>query len=59
MPERGRTVNFCIPDWTFAHLLGNAGAAPAAQSGDDAGEKVTCWPAPENSTNLNKRQLGS
>jgi cytochrome c peroxidase len=24
----------------------------------DPGEKVTCWPAPEDSTNLNKRQLG-
>jgi len=26
---------------------------------DDPGEKVTCWPAPEDSTNLNKRQLGN
>jgi len=26
---------------------------------DDAGEKVTCWPAPEDSTNVNKRQLGN
>ena len=25
----------------------------------DPGEKVTCWPAPEDSTNLNKRQLGN
>jgi cytochrome c peroxidase len=25
----------------------------------DSGEKVTCWPAPEDSTNLNKRQLGN
>jgi cytochrome c peroxidase len=24
----------------------------------DSSEKVTCWPAPEDSTNLNKRQLG-
>ncbi len=24
----------------------------------DPGEKVTCWPAPEDSTNVNKRQLG-
>jgi cytochrome c peroxidase len=26
---------------------------------DDHGEKVTCWPAPEDSTNINKRQLGN
>jgi cytochrome c peroxidase len=26
---------------------------------DDPGEKVTCWPAPEDPTNLNKRQLGN
>jgi cytochrome c peroxidase len=25
---------------------------------DNAGEKVTCWPPPEDPTNLNKRQLG-
>jgi len=25
----------------------------------DFGEKVTCWSAPEDSTNLNKRQLGN
>jgi cytochrome c peroxidase len=25
---------------------------------NDSREKVTCWPAPEDSTNLNKRQLG-
>ncbi|HMD30461.1 MAG TPA: cytochrome c peroxidase [Candidatus Acidoferrales bacterium] len=25
----------------------------------DPGEKVTCWPAPEDSNNLNKRQLGN
>ena len=25
----------------------------------DPGEKVTCWPAPEDSTNLNRRQLGN
>lgn len=24
----------------------------------DPGEKVACWPPPEDSTNLNKRQLG-
>jgi hypothetical protein len=23
------------------------------------GEKITCWPTPEDSTNLNKRQLGN
>lgn len=26
---------------------------------NDPGEKVTCWPAPEDATNLNKRQLGN
>jgi len=26
---------------------------------NDPGEKVTCWPASEDSTNLNKRQLGN
>jgi len=25
----------------------------------DRGEKVTCWPASEDSTNLNRRQLGN
>jgi cytochrome c peroxidase len=25
----------------------------------DPGEKTTCWPAPENSVNMNKRQLGN
>jgi cytochrome c peroxidase len=28
-------------------------------SPDAAGEKVTCWPAPESSNNLNKKQLGN
>jgi len=27
-------------------------------SPEDPGEKVTCWPAPENPSNLNRRQLG-
>jgi cytochrome c peroxidase len=26
---------------------------------NDPGEKVTCWPAPEDSTNLNKKQLSN
>jgi len=26
---------------------------------NDPGEKVTCWPAPEDPTNMNKRQLGN
>jgi cytochrome c peroxidase len=26
---------------------------------DDPGEKTTCWPAPEDATNLNTRQLGN
>ncbi len=26
---------------------------------NDPGEKITCWPAPEDPTNLNKRQLGN
>ena len=25
---------------------------------NDLGEKLTCWPPPEDATNLNKRQLG-
>jgi cytochrome c peroxidase len=25
----------------------------------DPGEKTTCWPAPENTENVNKRQLGN
>jgi cytochrome c peroxidase len=25
---------------------------------NDPGEKITCWPAPEDATNLNRRQLG-
>jgi cytochrome c peroxidase len=27
--------------------------------GSDPGEKITCWPAPEDATNLNKKQLGN
>ena len=26
---------------------------------NDPGEKITCWPSPEDSTNINKRQLGN
>jgi hypothetical protein len=27
--------------------------------GEDSGEKVTCWPPPEDASNLNKKQLGN
>jgi hypothetical protein len=30
-----------------------------AQQSGAPGEKVTCWPAPEDSTNLNKKQRGN
>jgi cytochrome c peroxidase len=40
------------------HFYNTRDVLPVCKPGDDAGEKVACWPAPENSTNLNKRQLG-
>ena len=40
------------------HFYNTRDVMPRCQPGDP-GEKVTCWPAPEDSTNLNKRQLGN
>ena len=40
------------------HFYNTRDAVPSCKQGDP-GEKVTCWPAPENSTNINKRQLGN
>src|SRR6266852_2124841 len=39
------------------HFYNTRDVLPKCKAGD-SGEKVTCWPAPEDSTNLNKRQLG-
>lgn len=39
------------------HFYNTRDVLPRCKAGD-AGEKVTCWPAPENSINLNKKQLG-
>ena len=40
------------------HFYNTRDVLPKCAAGDP-GEKVTCWPAPEDSTNLNKRQLGN
>ena len=40
------------------HFYNTRDALPACKPADP-GEKVTCWPPPENATNLNKRQLGN
>jgi cytochrome c peroxidase len=40
------------------HFYNTRDVLPRCQPGD-SGEKVTCWPVPENSVNLNKRQLGN
>jgi cytochrome c peroxidase len=40
------------------HFYNTRDVLPRCAAGDP-GEKVTCWPAPEVSTNLNKRQLGN
>jgi cytochrome c peroxidase len=39
------------------HFYNTRDVLPKCKAGD-SGEKVTCWPVPEDSTNLNKRQLG-
>jgi len=39
------------------HFYNTRDVLPGCQQGDP-GEKVSCWPAPENSTNINKKQLG-
>jgi cytochrome c peroxidase len=40
------------------HFYNTRDVLPKCESGA-VGEKTTCWPAPEDSTNLNKRQLGN
>lgn len=40
------------------HFYNTRDVLPKCAAGDP-GEKVTCWPVPEDSTNLNKRQLGN
>jgi cytochrome c peroxidase len=40
------------------HFYNTRDVLPSCKAGDP-GEKVTCWPAPEDPTNLNKRQLGN
>jgi cytochrome c peroxidase len=39
------------------HFYNTRDVLPRCDVGDSR-EKVTCWPAPEDPTNLNKRQLG-
>ena len=39
------------------HFYNTRDALPSCKPGDP-GEKVTCWPPPEDPTNMNKRQLG-
>ena len=39
------------------HFYNTRDVLPVCKPGDP-GEKVTCWPAPEDATNINKRQLG-
>lgn len=40
------------------HFYNTRDVLPRCGDGDSR-EKVTCWPAPEDATNLNKRQLGN
>ncbi len=40
------------------HFYNTRDVLPKCEAGDP-GEKVTCWPEAEDSTNLNKRQLGN
>ena len=39
------------------HFYNTRDALPACNPGD-RGEKITCWPAPENSGTMNRKQLG-
>jgi len=39
------------------HFYNTRDVLPVCKAGDP-GEKVACWPSPENPTNINKRQLG-
>jgi cytochrome c peroxidase len=40
------------------HFYNTRDVLPTCKSGD-SGEKVLCWPSPENPANVNKRQLGN
>jgi cytochrome c peroxidase len=40
------------------HFYNTRDVLPKCEAGH-RGEKVTCWPASQDSTNLNKRQLGN
>ena len=40
------------------HFYNTRGVLPKCEAGDP-GEKVTCWPQADDSTNINKRQLGN
>jgi cytochrome c peroxidase len=40
------------------HFYNTRDVLPPCKAGD-RGEKITCWPPPEDATNLNKRQLGN
>jgi cytochrome c peroxidase len=40
------------------HFYNTRDLLPTCKAGD-RGEKVTCWPPPEDATNLNKKQLGN
>jgi cytochrome c peroxidase len=39
------------------HFYNTRDALPRCKAGDP-GEKVTCWPAPENPETINRKQLG-
>jgi cytochrome c peroxidase len=40
------------------HFYNTRDVLPRCNAGDP-GEKVSCWPAPEISTNMNRKQLGN
>ncbi len=40
------------------HFYNTRDVLPRCKPGD-SGEKVTCWPEPENATNINKKELGN
>jgi cytochrome c peroxidase len=40
------------------HFYNTRDVLPKCEAGD-SGEKLTCWPEPEDSTNINRRQLGN
>jgi cytochrome c peroxidase len=40
------------------HFYNTRDVLPRCETGA-SGERVSCWPAPENPTNVNRRQLGN